>query len=157
MSEFKKIREVNWRRLLSIGGVAGAAAMYAAGCGGGSNETSSATTAEGGQPASTQPNPHKAPAMLTFDALGANSSIIRVFPGVESTSADKAANGTFNDGDSVPAECDTTGREVHSVPPEKPRSSNKWIKIDGTPGTTQYATAVYVHDPQELLKKLPEC
>lgn len=96
---------------------------------------------------------------LVFDDLGGGSSIIRVFPGVRMGAADKVANGTFNDGDEVPPECKIEGRTVHSDHSvgEENRQSNDWIKIQGTPGEEQYATAVYVENPEKLLNQLEDC
>lgn len=147
--------ERNWR---TFGGVIVASgALALAGCGGGKKTETVTTTVEATQPAGTSTSPTAEGVTLTFDDLGANSSIIQVYPGVESTPADKTSNGTFNSGDTVPAECKTEGRTVHSVPPETPRQSNEWVRIHGTPGETQYATAVYVHSPDQLLSKLPDC
>lgn len=96
--------------------------------------------------------------MLVFDYLNGNSKVIRVYPGVSDSKADHIANGTFYDGESVPAECKTEGRHLESVPPETPyRESNMWIRIQGTPGEIQYATAVYTKEPDKLLAQLPHC
>lgn len=141
--------ERNWRAFAGVITASGALAL--AGCGGGAKMTETASSA-----APSSPNTGRI--ALTFDDLGANSSIIQVYPGVESTPQDELSNGTYNNGDIVPAECKTAGRTVHSVPPETPsRQSDEWIRIHGTPGETQYATAVYVQDPAQLLSKLPEC
>jgi hypothetical protein len=96
---------------------------------------------------------------LVFDDLHGGSAIIEVYPGVTNAAADRQANGSFNDGDSVPAECKAKGRTVHSNPAlgEEDRSSDDWIRIQGSPGEIQYATAVYVENPGELLRDLPDC
>ncbi len=96
---------------------------------------------------------------ITFDALGGGSSIIQVYPGVENTLADRTADGTFANGQTVGAECKTLGRLVTSDPGvgEQYRKSRAWIEINGSPGQTQYATAVYIEEPQVILKLLPEC
>jgi hypothetical protein len=93
---------------------------------------------------------------LVFDSLGGDSSIIQVYPNPKRKIEH---NGTFNDDGVVGAECKTEGRMVHSDPKagEEPRKSEEWIKIDGSPGQVQYATAVYVKDPAKLLRELPEC
>jgi hypothetical protein len=96
---------------------------------------------------------------LVFDDLHGGSPLIQVYPGVTESAADKQPNGTFNDGDSVTAECKTEGRDVHSDinAGESDRSSDEWVRIQGSPGETQYATAVYVENPSELLAQLPNC
>ena len=149
--------ERNWRTFSGIILASGALAL--AGCGGGSKnaETTTPTTVGITQPGGTSANPNTKGVTLTFDDLGANSSIIQVYPGVGNTSADKLADGTYNNGDAVPAECKTEGRTAHSVPPETPRQSSEWIRIHGTPGETQYATAVYAQSPDKLLSQLPNC
>lgn len=98
-------------------------------------------------------------ATLVFDDLHGGSPIIQVYPGVTDAAADRGSNGTFHDGDKVPAECKTEGRTVHSDPSvgEEDRTSNEWIRIQGSPGLMQYATAVYVENPAALLSHLPEC
>lgn len=93
---------------------------------------------------------------MTFDDLGANSSIIQVYPGVSDSDSDKEANGTYNDGDSVQAECRAEGRQVDSVPPEMLRSSNQWIRIQSS-NESQFATAVYAENPDALLAQLSKC
>ena len=94
---------------------------------------------------------------LVFDNLGGGSSIIQVYPGV--TDADRQANGTYNAGDAVSADCKTVGRTVRSDPSvgELNRISDQWIRIQGTPSETQYATVIYVQSPDELLARLPDC
>ena len=105
------------------------------------------------------PEPTVSGEMLVFDALGGTPPIIRVYRGVTDSPQDKEHNGTFNDGEAMPAVCKTKGRTVSSNPAagDRPRTSDDWIRIKGSPGQTQYATAVYVRDPEALLAKLPEC
>ncbi|MFD8492282.1 hypothetical protein [Amycolatopsis sp. NPDC059657] len=96
---------------------------------------------------------------LIFDDLGGGSPIIQVYPGASGVPGDKVANGTFNSGDRVTALCKTRGRSVSSAPQlgEQPRTSEIWFRIIGIPGMRQYATAVYVKDPDALLGKLHDC
>lgn len=96
---------------------------------------------------------------LTFDDLHGGSPIVKVYPGPKDTPADREYNGTFNDGDVVAAECKTEGRLVSSVTSvgEAPRSSSDWVRIQGTPGMTQFATAVYIENPDQVLGQLPQC
>ena len=105
------------------------------------------------------PEPTASGEMLVFDALGGTPPIIRVFPGVTDSPQDKVHNGTFNDGEAMPAICKIKGRAVSSDPAagDRPRTSYDWIRIKGSPGLTQYATAVYVKDPESLLMKLRNC
>lgn len=95
----------------------------------------------------------------TFDDLHGGSPIIKVYPGPNDTPADREFNGTFNDGDVVTAECKTEGRLVrsNSAGGELPRNSNEWVRIQGTPGMTQFATAVYIENPDQVLGQLPQC
>ena len=97
-----------------------------------------------------------------FDDLGGGDPQIFVYPGVrtrEDAPADSLPNGSYNDGDVVAALCDTTGRTVNSDPSvgEEVRSSNAWVKIHNPSGVDQYATAVYVEDPEQSLAELPDC
>lgn len=149
--------ERHWR---VFGGVlAATGALALTGCG--SNEGESKTTVASIKAQSNVPSsvPSKEVPVLVFDDLGGGSSIIQVYPGAKDVAADKKTNGTFNVGDSVPAECKTEGRTVHSdmSTGEVDRTSSDWIRIEGAPGETQYATAVYVESPQTLLRQLPEC
>jgi len=152
----------NWR---VYGGVlAATGALALAGCGGSESEPkATATTTQAPAPSETQTSTSSAPTKemptLVFDDLGGGSSIIRVYAGVKQAAADKETTGTFNSGDSVPAECKTEGRTIHSDTSagEADRTSSDWIRIHGTPGETQYATAVYVENPKDLLAQLPEC
>lgn len=129
-----------------------------AGCG---NGESNPTHTYASPTASTEAVPWGSPELprLVFDALNTGSSIIAVYPGVGESAADRQPNGTFSDGQSIPAECQTEGRIVTSEksPGHNARTSNVWIRIEGTPGETQYATAVYVEDPTTLLGQLKPC
>lgn len=91
-----------------------------------------------------------------FDDLGGGNRVIRVFPGVHD---DLVPNGTFNSGDVVPAVCQTTGQLVRSQPGlgERPRESNVWVRIVGSPGQTQYARLTYGDMAPEDLAALPQC
>jgi hypothetical protein len=162
--ELRGLRE-NGVRKLSAALFTGSLALTAlAGCGDGSNTSEISSNSQAPTatevPSSvltTQSGSEHPP--LVFDDLHGGSSIIRVYPGVTESANDKESNGTFNDGDIVPAECKTEGRTVHSDPSvgEEDRTSSEWIRIHGTPGETQFATAVYVKSPSALLKKLPNC
>ena len=94
-----------------------------------------------------------------FDALGGGSPYIRVFPGVQDTPADLVPNGGYNHGDVVPALCRTTGRLVTSDPSvgERPRESDIWVRIAGSPGQVQYARLTYGDMTPENLAALPDC
>jgi len=149
-------------RVISRAAILGGALTVAAACSGSSSNHHVQATAKSPEttaPASTPPRSSTNTPTLTFDALGGGPSIIKVYPGVGDTAADKTFNGTFNSGDTVPAECKTTGRMVHSDPSvgELDRQSDQWIRIQGTPGETQFATAVYVQNPAALLAKLATC
>lgn len=149
------LRNPNTRagRLL-YGGVSGAAALalFASGCGADPNHGLTDPTTPA--PAPKTPKPDQEP-QLTFDYLGGGSTTIKVFPGPGTGKVD----GTYFDGDTVGAICKTEGQERKSDPSlgEEPRHSDEWIKIDGTPGETQFATAVYIEHPQQLLDQLPDC
>lgn len=159
--------ERSWK--LATGAISLAGTLALSGCSSGSNdpETPSETLSLPSATTTTQsPSNTSLPSSsssetpnLIFDDLGGGSSIIRVYAGAGSNSQDLEANGTYNDGDAVPAECKTTGRTIESDISlgEEERTSNAWIRITGTPGEVQYATAVYVQNPDELLAQLPEC
>jgi hypothetical protein len=154
--EGRIIRENGIRKLSAVL-LTGSLAI--AGCGS-DKAKSNPNTAQSLTPAKTQTGSSAAKGVeLVFDDLNGGSSIIRVYPGVTKSKTDMLANGTYNDGDTVPAECKTEGRSVHSDPSvgETNRTSSEWIRIHGTPGETQYATAVYVENPQAVLKQLPDC
>jgi hypothetical protein len=87
------------------------------------------------------PAGHGAGAPFRFDALGGGSSIVNVYPGVQDTAADRQPNGTFASGQTTTAVCKTTGRTVRSDPNvgERPRESDIWIRVVGTPGLKQDA------------------
>lgn len=76
----------------------------------------------------------------------ASFALVEVFPGTSDSSEDTHYNGTFRDGDTVKALCVDEGRTIESGPSvgELDRSSGQWIRIQGSPGLTQYATAVYI-------------
>ncbi len=141
-------------------GLALASALAVSACSSDTNESVSAT-AESRLAATTALGTSAASeaAVLVFDDLGGGSSIIQVYPGVQNTEVDKQYNGTFNDGDIVGALCKTEGRQVSSDPSagEVSRTSSEWVRINGTPGVDQYATAVYVENSDDLLGKLPVC
>jgi hypothetical protein len=113
-------------------------------------------------PASTSP---ASPALtatdatLTFDDLGGGSPIIRVFHGVTDSPEDRAVTGTFSHGDTVRTICKKEGREVVSDTSvgEKPRKSSMWIRIEGTPGSIQFAPLTYARMSKEDLASLPIC
>lgn len=88
------------------------------------------------------------------NSLG-GSSVVKVYESPTS----EVSNGTYFDGDEVPAICQQEGGEVSSDPSvgEYERTSDDWFLIKGAPGEKQYATAVYVEDPSTLLDQLPEC
>lgn len=140
------------RGLWAIAVTTGTLALVAAGCG----NNSERADVPAPLPTVTQPAKESA---LTFDDLGGGSSIIEVYPGVGNTPEDRAFNGTYNDGDTVGAECKEEGREVHSHPEagEEDRNSDEWIRITGTPGNEQFATAVYIEHPTKVLSELPPC
>ncbi|HEU4914099.1 MAG TPA: hypothetical protein VFT16_01675 [Candidatus Saccharimonadales bacterium] len=141
--------------------LSGALAIAACGHGGESTEVPSPAQSYATTDAARTglgPRPKDGP-MLVFDDLHGGSSIIQVYPGVTTSTADRQPNGEFRDDESIPATCKTQGRQVHSVPAlgEDDRTSNVWIRIDGSPREVQYATAVYVEDPEALLDRLPDC
>jgi hypothetical protein len=82
-----------------------------------------------------------------------------VYPGPNDSSADRQYNGTYEDDDKVEADCWTNGRLVRSHPEvgEEDRSSDVWIRIIGSTGTKQFATAVYIERPENLISRIPEC
>jgi hypothetical protein len=132
---------------------------------GDNDESTLPTTTSGSSPTtvstpeSQTPGPAASGVSMTFDAIGGRPPIIQVYPGVTYSAQDKQQNGTFNDGEVVPALCKKKGRTVSSRPDlgDEPRTSDDWIRIVGTPGLTQYATAVFAKDPDALLAKLPNC
>ncbi|OGL37662.1 hypothetical protein A3B63_03020 [Candidatus Saccharibacteria bacterium RIFCSPLOWO2_01_FULL_49_22] len=128
-------RESRWRVLGGSFFTAGALAI--AGCGG-DNKSEGPT--------------------VTFDYLGGGDKTIRVYPGPEDTQADRLFNGFYEDGDEVLADCKALGREVESHPEvgEEWSKSKYWIRLD-VPNVTQYATAVYIEKPGELLAQLEDC
>lgn len=154
-------RKANWLRLVG-GTLAFAGTLALAGCGGGKGNTAVDTTSPlpTNRDVPADPNaPISGQHTITFDDLGGGSSIIEVFPGIQDTPEDKTFNGTYRNGDVVQAICKAVGRPVHSDPSvgEEARSSNAWVRIVGTPGETQYATSVYIQNPQQALSSLPDC
>jgi hypothetical protein len=97
--------------------------------------------------------------LFRFDDLGGGSPIIRVFPGVTDAAPDNVPNGRYNSGEEVPAICQTTGRLERSDPSvgERPRESDVWVRIVGSPGQTQYARLTYGYMAREDLEALPQC
>lgn len=157
MNEAEITRESNWRTFVRIWLAVGALAFASCSSGDSKAETTVPTSAG----VTLAPNTSTASApeqpTLTFDDLGANSPIIQVYPGVEDTPADRQYNGTYNDGDTATAECETNGRTVKSVSPEPRRESNQWVRIQAPNGESQYATTVYVENPEQLLEQLQPC
>ena len=95
---------------------------------------------------------------LVFDYLGVGSTIIRVFPGVTETRRDTRHNGTYNDGDRVTAICETEGRLVQATSSTgEDHSSTTWYLIHGSPGETQYASAAFAENPEQLSAATPDC
>lgn len=151
--------ERKWRVLGTALVAAGALAL--SGCGSDEGEQRATQTAQVLAPDETQPRNNtqtssEAP-VLVFDDLAGGSSVIEVYPGVKDTKRDKKRNGTFMSGQPAVAECKTEGRTVQSAPGEENRTYSEWIRIQGTPGEAQYATAVYVENPDVLLEQLPVC
>lgn len=152
--------ERKWQVLGTALVAAGALAL--SGCGGDEGEQRAAQTAQAPAPdearSNTMPDQTTPESpILVFDDLAGGSSVVQVYPGVGDSKRDKKANGTFLSGQSAIAECKTEGRTVHSTPSEEKRTYNEWVRIQGTPGKTQYATAVYAENPDALLEQLPEC
>lgn len=94
--------------------------------------------------------------LVTFDDLGGGSSIIQVSGGPGLTEVDKTPTGTYNDGDTVQADCKEEGRPVDSAPSlgEQERQATEWVRLIGSPGVNQWATAVYLEQP---LPQIPAC
>ncbi|MFL6137395.1 MAG: hypothetical protein ACJ74O_06285 [Frankiaceae bacterium] len=150
-----------WRRWLIAAGLALVLAVVGIGSflalhrGGSTGAQGSGRSASSPDTTATGPT-----ATFTFDALGGTSSkIIDVYPGVGTSAHDKNANGTFTDGDTAPALCKTTGRRITSdvSAGERPRSSNIWVRVQGSPGLVQYATLTYGDIGRAALSRLPHC
>lgn len=109
--------------------------------------------------ASGSAGPALAGAAFRFDDLGGGSSVIEVFAGVTSSPADRTVAGTFRSGQTTTALCKTTGRTVTSNPSsgERPKQSNVWVQVAGSPGKTSYATLTYGDISPTALARLPEC
>ncbi len=140
-------------KLLSVAGVVALTSCASAN----SAPTSSVTTPAA---ASAGPNQSGEGATLTFDWRDGNSKIIEVYPGVGETQADRTYDATYNNGDTIGVVCETTGREVHDVPPEQPKGlhSDIWFKLANTVGgLPEFATAVYgdPHSPTGF--QVPPC
>lgn len=150
-------------RGVGLSAIALAGGLVLAGCGGGGDSAESSTVARTSAATETQPSRVTASSnelpTLVFDDLHGGSSFIKVYPGVTGSAADTRSNGTFKDGDEVSAECKAEGRAVRSDTSvgEEVRTSDDWIRIHGSQGVTQYATAVYVENPAALLRQLPDC
>ncbi len=146
------VSERRLRFVISVLAAAGTVALF--GCGDRDNNT---------QPSSTQNAPGaiggETTPTVTFDDLHGGLPIVMVYPGASNTEHDRHHSGTFNDGDVVRAICKVEGRTVHSDPTagEEDRTSNEWIRIEGSPGKDQYATAVYIEDPSTVLEELSTC
>ena len=112
-----------------------------------------------GNNADPEPTERDNETVLTFDSLGGSgSTAIQVYPGPTEDPVDRTFIDVYQDGDTMPAECRTTGRFVQSDASigETARSSNEWIRIEGG-SADQYASSVYVEDPAALLSSLPDC
>lgn len=150
------------KRVFAVTGGLTALALWASGCGNGGTTTvieRQPAPGNGDTPGQTVPHEH-ANAQLTFDYLGAGSTIIRVYPGVKNTPEDKQFDGTYPNGETVGAVCKTEGREVHSVTSigEEPRQSNEWAEIvDTASSEPEYASFVYTTNPHQLMMELPDC
>lgn len=97
--------------------------------------------------------------LLTFDDLGGGSSIMEVYPGIKDDPQDRLPNGTFRAGEFTRALCKATGRTVSSDTGvgERPRQSDMWIQIVGSPGVKQYAPLTYAEVSAAVLQALPVC
>lgn len=103
------------------------------------------------------PGPH---ARLTFDWRNGNSKIIQVYPGVGTSDYDKTNDGTYYTGQTVTVACQTTGREVHDVPPEQPAGLHSaiWYLLQTAAGSQpQFATAVYATVSTPPGATIPQC
>ncbi len=135
-----------------------ACAVLAACGGSGKHQTVSATSTSSVE-AAASPTTLAPKLNVTFDDLGGGDSIIQVYSGIDGAPSDQVHNGTFNNGDTAPAVCKATGRMIHSHPElgEQNRQSDQWVRIIGSPGMTQYATVVYLKNPDSFLPQLPNC
>jgi hypothetical protein len=95
---------------------------------------------------------------LTFNDLGAGSSVVKVYAGAQDTTSDRQATGRYYNGESLPALCVERGRPVHSVASlgEESRQSDLWVKVAGEEGSEQFATLVYA-DLDAPVTNLPRC
>jgi hypothetical protein len=96
---------------------------------------------------------------LTFDDLGAASTIIQVYSGAGNTPQEKVSNGTFRAGDRVGVKCKVSGRTITSdtAAGEKPRRSSEWVEVVGAAGVRQFASLTYGDVPTATLNSLPTC
>jgi hypothetical protein len=165
--------QVTWRRrrtvgfcVMVVGILAGAAAFVLPG--GTELPPTTTSTSTSYTPSTTTRATTTAPstvptsgpgATLVFDDLGGGDPTIQVYPSPDDSAAGRISNGTFRHGQRVTAQCRRSGRTVNSDPSdgEMARSSDQWIRINGSPGQVQYATAVYVTDPDALVTSLPAC
>jgi len=115
--------------------------------------SSASTTNEPDQNPTTVPS-----GTLVFDALG-GSPLINVYPGVSTSSSDRAKSGTYRDGDEVLALCIITGRTVSSDPGagEAVKTSDQWVGIAAAPGERQFATLTYARLVGVTESELPRC
>jgi hypothetical protein len=98
--------------------------------------------------------------MLKFNNYGSTlSNVISVYPGVTESPADEIPNGSFLNGDVVPAVCKLTGRTIPTDPHygETPRTESTWIEVRGSPGTRQFASLTYATVSDTDLARLPIC
>lgn len=155
MSEF-----LRWRNIAAVAAASGSFALALAGCGGKGTAETITVVRTVTEPVATNPAVTTTPeARLTvvFDDLGARDPTIFVYPCVRDTDTCRQPNGEYPDGYTLPADCKIEGRDVTSVEPEPYRHSNDWIRLLTSNGLRQYATAVYVEKPEELLRKLEDC
>jgi len=103
-------------------------------------------------------------AMLTFNSLCVMpnegcSNVIQVYPGVSddpNKPQDKVNDGTYFNGNTAVAVCETKGRTVTSHPSqgESYRQSDEWYLLQNTSGgQPEYASATYA----DVNGNLPEC
>jgi outer membrane lipoprotein SlyB len=163
MSETFTRGEYNWK--MAAGALAATLAL--AGCTSESApESASALTAQStaestvstSSAATSSTAPPTPGTTITIDALGGGTQDVFLYAGVGETAEDRATVASWLDGDTLGAECKTEGRTVSSdlSVGELPRTSNMWVRIQND-SEDQYATAVYIESPDEVLAKLPNC
>lgn len=106
---------------------------------------------------STIPPSTEANYTVTFDTLGStDTDIVALYrvPGGRQANGDQ--NGTFRDGQTTRAFCQTVSRLVTSDPGlnEIPRSSDVWVRVEGAPGQVHYTSGTFLEQP---LPPLPQC